>query len=460
MPERSTGIRSYAAHVPAFGLASTRFGETAPLEGARRVRSTANHDEDALTLAVEAASRVAAEADPHAPLLFATSEPPYLDKSTAATLHAALELPAGMAAADVHGLRSGGGALTLALACGGTAVLADLRTQPPGAPDELGHGDAAAAFTTTRGDGAAAVLAGAASTTQELLDRWRLPGERHATAWDERFTAEVYAALVADAATRALGDAGLDGAQHVVVSCANPRAAAAARRALGARADAELEALTGHTGAAHLGLLLADALDRARPGEAILAVGAADGVDAFVLVAGDSVVAARRSVAVREQLARRTALSYERHLRRRRLLDLQGARRPEPAAPAAPPMLRRSRWKFGLVAERCARCGAVASPPGPVCAACGAIGPGEPHALRDRGSTVVSFTADHLSPTPDPPVVLAVVDIDGGGRRSVEVTDVPERGIAVGDRVVATFRRLHSAGGVHNYFWKVRPEAR
>ncbi len=27
-------------------------------------------------------------------------------------------------------------------------------------------------------------------------------------------------------------------------------------------------------------------------------------------------------------------------------------------------------------------------------------------------------------------------------------------GVAIGDRVEMTFRRFHTAGGVHNYFWK------
>lgn len=453
MSERA-GISQYAVYLPRFALATTRFGDASP--AGRKQRSAANHDEDALTLAVEAARNL----DIEGPIFFATSEPPYLDKSSGSTLHAALELPERIAAHDLVGLRAGSGAFGLAASGGGTAVLADLRTPAPGSPDELAHGDGAAAFTFSA-EGAGAALVGSASATRELLDRWRLPGERHPVAWDERFTAEVYLGLMADAAGRALADAGLERTDRVVVSCANPRAASAARTALaGDGSDAALESQIGHTGTAHLGILLADAFDQSSPGESILALGAADGADAFVFVAGENVGEANRGPRVREQLASRTALTYDRYLRRRRLLDLQGARRPDPASPAAPPMLRRSHWKLGLVASCCSACGTVVTPPGPVCPGCGAVGTGEAYSLRDRGCTVVSFTADHLSPTPDPPVVLAVVDIDGGGRRSVEVTDVPESGIEVGDRLTPTFRRVHSAGGIHNYFWKAQPEVR
>lgn len=445
-------LTAYAAHLPHFFLGTTAFGDAA--EAPRKARSLANHDEDALTLGVEAARYL----DVAGTLYFATSEPPYLDKSSASTLLAALETDEQVAAHDLVGLRAGAGALSLAATAGGTAVLADLRTPAPGSPDELAHGDASAAFTFGPGPLVAEVI-GSASATQEILDRWRIPGERHPVAWDERFTADVYLRLLADVAQRALAAAGVERADHVVVSCANPRVAGAARVALGGDGeDGKLESQTGHTGAAHLGLLLADALDRSGAGETILALNAADGADAFVLRTGDAPAAGNRGRPVREQLETRTSVTYDAYLRRRRLLDLRGARRPDPASPAAPPMLRRTHWKLGLVASRCSACGAVVTPPGPVCPECGAVGAGESYSLRDRGCTVVSFTADHLSPTPDPPVVLAVVDIDGGGRRSVEVADAPAAGIAVGDRLVPTFRKLHSAGGIHNYFWKAQPE--
>ncbi len=54
-------------------------------------------------------------------------------------------------------------------------------------------------------------------------------------------------------------------------------------------------------------------------------------------------------------------------------------------------------------------------------------------------------------------MVGVVIDFDGGGRYRCEMTDVDPDAVAVGDRVAMTFRRLYSAQGVHNYFWKARP---
>lgn len=299
-----------------------------------------------------------------------------------------------------------------------------------------------------------------AAATEELLDRWRAPGEAHPTVWDERFTAGVLGAALASAARGALSAAGIERPDHVVVACANARAASAARRALGGDgADGELERLTGHTGAAHLPLLIADALDRAAAGETILALSGADGADAFLLRTEGAPGAGNRAAPVRAQAGALAWIAYDRFLRWRGLLEISGAKRPDPAPPAAPPALRTRDWKFGLVAARCGECGAVTTPPGRACASCGAIDASEPVSLRDKPARVVSFTVDHLTPTPAPPLVVAIVNVEGGGRRSVQVTDLPAGGIAVGDLLRPTFRRLSSSDGIHNYFWKARPEA-
>jgi uncharacterized OB-fold protein len=48
------------------------------------------------------------------------------------------------------------------------------------------------------------------------------------------------------------------------------------------------------------------------------------------------------------------------------------------------------------------------------------------------------------------------VDFDDGRRHSIELTDADPDEIAIGQRVEMTFRRLFTAGGIHNYFWKAR----
>ncbi len=77
--------------------------------------------------------------------------------------------------------------------------------------------------------------------------------------------------------------------------------------------------------------------------------------------------------------------------------------------------------------------------------------------MADVAGTIVTFTIDKLSYSPSPPIVFAVVDFDGGGRFPVELTDVDAAEVRIGDRVEMTFRRLFTADGIHDYFWKARP---
>ena len=77
--------------------------------------------------------------------------------------------------------------------------------------------------------------------------------------------------------------------------------------------------------------------------------------------------------------------------------------------------------------------------------------------MADVPATIATFTVDRLAFSLSPPVVAAVIDFEGGGRFQCEMTDVDPKAVKIGDRVEMTFRRLLTAEGVHNYFWKARP---
>ncbi len=77
--------------------------------------------------------------------------------------------------------------------------------------------------------------------------------------------------------------------------------------------------------------------------------------------------------------------------------------------------------------------------------------------LADTKGTIATFTIDHLAFSLSPPVVGVIVDFDGGGRYRCELTDVNVDELTIGGRVEMTFRRIYTAEGVHNYFWKARP---
>jgi hydroxymethylglutaryl-CoA synthase len=465
------GIVAYGAYLPYHRLERSAISAALGTPPARGTRTVASYDEDTTSMGVEAARAALSDFEgPIDALYFATADPAYLDKTNAAAIHAALGLEPAVGAYDMVGsVRSGMGALR-AGANGKGAVLvvcSDIRTGLPGGADERDGGDGAVAFVLAD-HGARARLLGWASATEEFLERWRLPGERASHTWEERFGEHAYVPLAEAALTEALKQAGLgpDAIDHLVVTGEHARAARRVAAAAGARSEAAVDDRTaeiGNLGTAHPGLLLADVLDRAAPDQVIALVTLADGADAALWRTTDAVAEGR---AAREEKGATVAglvasgkvgLPYATFLTWRGMLEREPPRRPDPDVPAAPVALRSEPWKFGFVASRCTACGTRHLPPQQVCVHCHAVGQMAPERMADATGTIATFTIDHLAYSLSPPVVAAVVNFDGGGRFQCELTDVDPDAVRIGERVEMTFRRVYTARGVHNYFWKARP---
>ena len=436
----------------------------------RGSRSIASFDEDATSMAVEAARRVV-DADAKgriSAVVFATTSPPYADRTNASAIRQALDLDASVAAYDAVGaVRSVVGALRAAAdasSAGRTTLLvaADVRVGLPGSSDERDGGDGAAALLLGPGAAARAELVATGAASAEFLDRWRVPGEPTAKVWEERFGETEYVPLAEAALADALKAAGLAAADidHLIVTGLHTRAVGIARRSAGVRPEAIVDDLAGTigvTGAAHPLLLLTDVLERATPGQVIALLVLADGADCLVFRAGASAGQGGTVRSVADQLPGRP-VGHTDALVWRGLLKREAPRRPDPDRPAAPPSSRNASWKYGFVGSRCSDCGTRHLPPERVCLGCRSVDHMEREPLADLQGTITTFAIDHLAFSVAPPVVAAVVDLDGGGRIQCELADVEPSEVAIGDRVEMTFRRLYTtADGVHNYFWKARP---
>jgi uncharacterized OB-fold protein len=68
-----------------------------------------------------------------------------------------------------------------------------------------------------------------------------------------------------------------------------------------------------------------------------------------------------------------------------------------------------------------------------------------------------TFTKDNLFASVDPPMVMSVVEIEGGFRIYCQMTDRNPDQVKVGMPLEMTFRKIHEARGLNNYFWKCRP---
>jgi len=463
------GIISAAGYVPYWRLDRAQVASTFGSGGGKGTRAVASYDEDTTTMGVEAARlalRSAGGVEPHA-LTFATVVPAYLDKTNATTIHAALRLDADVAAFDFGGaVRSSVGALRAALRPGGPVLVvsADLRDGLPTSADESAGGDGAAAILVGSDDDGPVIaeLLGVGTTTEEFIDRWRLPGERRSKSWEERFGETKYVPLAEEAFAAGLKAAEVSTEQvdHLIVTGPHARAIRALTPRLGVDKDKivdDLAANVGWTGAAHPALLLASVLEAAEPGQVIVLLSAADGADALVFRTTDAISGWTPARTVATQIESAGPVPYGKFLAWRGEVTLEGPRRPEPSRISAAISGRREAWKYGFVGSRDRSSGAIHLPPARVSMKGGAVDDMEPAPMSDELGTISTFTIDRIAYSPSPPIVFAVVDFDDGGRTPVELCDVDASAIQMGDRVEMTFRRLFTADGIHNYFWKARP---
>ena len=290
------GLIAYGAYIPRHRLAREQIGATLGISVPGGSRAVAGYDEDTTSMGVEAARAALRSVDRSLPrqLLYATTLPAYLDRTNAAVIHAALGLDRQVLSVDMLGsVRSAAGALVTAgrSPVPTLAVLSDMRIGRPGSADESEGGDAAAAFlfgTETDGTPVIAETLAVASTTDEVFDRWRAPESRTSQTWEERFAEPIYLDLAREAFDEALASAGLSTSDvdRLIVAGSHTRACRSFLAKSGvdkaARADT-LASMTGNPGAAQAGLILADVLDTADPGQVIALVIIGDGAVCLVL---------------------------------------------------------------------------------------------------------------------------------------------------------------------------------
>ena len=438
--------------------------------GGKGERAIASHDEDSVSMSVEAGRGALASSPAIDTLVFATNSAPYAEKLNATAICAALDLPEHVNTIELaNNTRMGLAALLLgtdlgkagrtSLVCAGDLVIG-----APGGARERDSGDAAVAFVTGPEDDAIARVLGRASTTTEVLDVWRLPTDRFARQWEERFGIEVLGPVSLDTAQRALADAKVapDALTSVILDATNSRDVAAIPRALGLKPEQVADMLAGsvgRSGVAHAGLVLAKTLDQAQPGDKILVLSTADGCDAVVLEVSDKIAQGRPARSVDQWLASsNNEVAYNTYLKWREILPFEPPRRPDPARPAAPIMKRNESWKYAFYGSRCRQCGQGHLPPQRVCLKCRSRDEMVAERFADAACKITTYTLDHLAYSLQPPVVSTVVDFDCGGRLACELTDVDPGEVAIGDELEMTFRRFYTGQGVHNYFWKARPQ--
>ncbi|MHA2264127.1 MAG: OB-fold domain-containing protein, partial [Candidatus Thorarchaeota archaeon] len=209
---------------------------------------------------------------------------------------------------------------------------------------------------------------------------------------------------------------------------------------------------TGLIGSAHGLMMLGAALDQAKADDLILFANYGDGADAFAIRSTKFIEDNDGNSLAEVGKARRSIGSYTRYLSFRNLV---GDHQLETPFTAIPLLRREEELNIRLHGKKCNGCGQVLTLALKVCPHCKSAKEFMDVRLSKKGK-VVTYSQEYYYPTPDPPVTMAVVDLDGGGRILAQMTDTEASKVKVDMPVDLTFRRLHSGGGFVNYTWKCK----
>jgi 3-hydroxy-3-methylglutaryl CoA synthase len=473
------GILSFGAYIPRLRLqrqaiaAANSWFNPALKAQAKGERAICNWDEDAVTMAVEAARDCLAGVDRSTvkSLQLASTSFPFRDRLNAGIVAEALSIANGVAALDVAATqRAGTSALMHALAGGGPTlvVASEKRRTKAAGPLELTTGDGAAALLVGNGPTVAELL-GSASRTADFIDHYRSDDQPFDYQWEERWIRdEGYMKLVPPVIRDALAAAGLGGAEitHFCMPCTLPRVAGAVAKAAEIPDSAvrdNLHAQCGEAGAAHPLIMLVHALEQAKPGDKIMVVGFGQGADVLIFRITDRIGSLASRMGVSGHLKRRKEeVSYARFLAFNDLVEIERGMRADVDKQTALSSVWRNRALLtSFMGGRCTKCGTLQIPKSNICVNpnCNAMHTQEPHPFADAAGRINSYTADRLTYSPSPPACYGMIQFEGGGRMMLDFTDVDAETLEVGQpmRMMFRIKDYDPQRGFTRYFWKAAP---
>jgi len=477
------GIVAYGAYVPRLRLNRQAVYDAnkwfaAGLRGlAKGERSMANWDEDSITMAVEASRDclTSHKAEDVRNIYFASTTHPFKDRQNAGVIGTALNVEQNLSATDIGG----------SLKAGTSALIAGLNASKEGAPTLVAAADkrmarVASANELNYGDGAAALLCGTEnviaklvghhSVSMDFVDHFRGDESDFDYGWEERWIRdEGYSKIVPPAIKAGLAAAKLKNTDitHFIMPSPMPAVPKQMAKMVGIGEGAVrdlLGASLGDTGAAHALVMLVDALEGAKAGDKIMVVAFGQGVDILVF----EVTAEKDKLPPRKGLSgwmarRKEEKNYMKFLAFNEMLPIDKGMRAEFDKKTALSVLWRKRdMLYGLVGGKCNVCGTVQFPRSQVCVNpnCHAMDSQDPYAMAGLECSVMSFTADSLVYSPDPPGYYGMITFTEGGRFMADFTDSDKDQVKVGAKMRMTFRMRDNdtmRGGFKRYFWKAAP---
>ncbi len=473
------GIKSYGAYLPKYLLSRQLISEAWDFPSVPGTKTIAMADEDSLTMSVEAGLDCLMGIDPKTVdgIFFASTTQVYTEKDSASLIATVLDMREDILTADfTDSLKAGTTALTRAVDTikankdikSILVVAADTRAPEPSTMWEFGFGDCAAALLIAEEEILPLSIEDYYSVSANVTGPWKRADEdKFIRTFELKMDARFYFGSITKVMSEVLKRNNLK--PEEIASAAyyynNPRMHGRVSKMMkfaGGVAQNSVFFQLGDLGTPMSFILLIGTLRRPKPDAKIIMAGFGDGADAILMQVRDRDalrnLGKTRMGFIGHQKSMKNLKNYNKFLEFKEVLEKDRYKRKSSAVTIWRDTASVYKW-YGV---KCKNCNTIQYPDMlRSCYVCRADDQLEPIKLSLKG-TIFTFTLDHLvgGTYLNTPVPRCVIDLDGGGRVLLNMTEIekPEENVQIGMRVELTFRKEHEGAEFKNYYWKCRPE--
>jgi hydroxymethylglutaryl-CoA synthase len=478
------GITAFGGYVPRYRLnrqliyKDIGWMNPSTIGNSKGEKAVANFDEDSITMSVAAGIDALGDMDREKVegVYFASTTMPYKERLNAGIIMEALGLSEQIRSADFSGgLKAGTTALINAMETVESGRIdnivvcaCDCRIGKPGSAQEMIFGDAAAAFVVGT-DNVIAEFKGSFSTTHDFVDHYRGATNKSDRQWEDRWIRDLgYNQFLPEVINGLLDKYHLkitDFAK-IIYPCHYVAVRRKLAKVLGFDPEVDhdnLQTVIGENGIAQPLVMLAHALESAKPGDKLLVVGFGSGCEAVYLEVTENITKFIPANGISGCLENRRDLEhYSKYLVWRGMMEGDiGLAGEEDLWTRWSALWRRRKFVLGFWGGKCSECGTEQIPAQPVCVnpECGAVNAQEPCRFSHKTGQVASFTGDMLAASLSPPTIYGEVMFEGGGKYMLDFTDCELDDLQLGTTVTVSFRRrfVDAKRDISGYFWKAVP---
>jgi len=475
------GIKSYGAYLPKYLLPRKLIAKAWDFPSVPGTKAFAQADEDSITMAVEAGLDCIVGIDPKSidGLYYATTTQVYTEKDSSSIISTVLDLRDDIVTADfTDSLKSGTTAVARAYDTikanddinSILVVAADQREPQPSTVWEYGFADGGAALLIADEDNIPISIDDTYSISKNVTGPWkRRETDDFIRTFEVKMDGRFYFQSVLTVMQTILQKNNLSPKDIDIAAYYynNPKVFGGISKKIGFERGVAQNSLffqIGNTGTPMPFMLLISALRRPDEGAKALMIGYGDGADAILMQVQNrdatKKIGKTRMGMRSHQKTMNTIKNYNMYIDNKEWLEKDRYTRKSSAVT----LWRDSDSVLKNYGVKCKNCGAIQYPDfHRACYVCEADNEDQMDKVKlSLKGEIFTYTLDHLigGDYYDTPVPRCVIDLDGGGRILLDMTEIedPEDNVEIGMRIEMTFRRMHEGGDFVNYYWKCRPE--